>query len=59
MAAERLCDLVVAGLGPELRRDRVAVEEHHRVVLERPDPVVADDADDGDAVAGHRVELHP
>ena len=28
------------------------------MVLERPDPVVADDPDDRDAVPGHRVELH-
>jgi hypothetical protein len=29
------------------------------VLLERPDAVVAHDADHVDAVAGERVELHP
>ena len=54
---ERLDQLVVARLGPQLGGDRVAVEELHRVLLERPDPVVADHADDRDAVARERVEL--
>jgi hypothetical protein len=58
VAAERLDDLVVAALGDEVGGDRVAVEELHRVLLERPDAVVAHDADDVDAVAVQRVELH-
>src|SRR4029450_7665728 len=52
-------DFVVAGLGAELGGERVAVEELHRVVLERPDPVVAHHRDDRQVVADHRVELHP
>src|SRR4029077_16991412 len=58
VAAKRLDQLVVAGLRPQLCRDRVAVEELHRMVLERPDPVVAHDADHSEAVTSHRVELH-
>src|SRR3954451_5299634 len=41
MATERLDDLVVARARPQLGRHRVAVEELHRVLLERPDAVVA------------------
>ena len=59
LAAKRFDHLVVAGLRPQLGRDRVAVEELHRVVLERPDPVVAHHPDHAEPVAGHRVELHP
>src|SRR3954453_3992095 len=58
VAAQRLDDLVVARLGPQLGRHRVAVEELHRVLLERPDAVVAHHGHDVDAVAGQRVELH-
>jgi hypothetical protein len=43
--------VVVAALGDEVGGDRVAVEELHRVLLQRPDAVVAHDADDVDAVA--------
>jgi hypothetical protein len=50
VAAERLDDGVVARLRGELRGDRVPVEELHRMLLERPDAVVADDPDDLDAV---------
>src|SRR5215208_3407427 len=46
VAAERLDDLVVAQLRLQLRGHRIAVEELHRVLLERPDAVVAHDADD-------------
>jgi hypothetical protein len=56
--AQRLDHLVVAALGLQIGRDRVAVEELHRVLLERPDPVVAHHRDDRDAVPHHRVELH-
>src|SRR6185295_19239156 len=57
MAAESFGDLVVPSLWSELGGQRVAVEEHHRVVLEGPNAVVADDADDGEVVAGHGVEF--
>src|SRR4051794_4881058 len=59
LAAERLHHLVVARLWPQLGRDRVAVEELHRMLLERPDAVVAHDSDHVDAVPRERVELHP
>src|SRR3954465_12080554 len=59
VAAERLDDLVVARLRPQVGGHRVSVEELHRVLLEPPDPVVAHHADDVDAVARERVELHP
>src|SRR5215207_4976715 len=58
MAAEGRNHLVVAGLGTQLGGQRVAVEEFHRVVLERPDAVVPHNGDDRQIVAGHRVELH-
>ena len=50
---------VVARLGPQLGRHRVAVDELHRMLLQAPDAVVAHDADDVHAVARERVELHP
>src|SRR5918994_1667475 len=56
--AERAHDLVVAALRLQVGGHRIAVQELHRVLLERPDPVVPHDADDGDAVADERVELH-
>src|SRR5215210_814949 len=58
MAAEGFRDLVVVGRGSKLGGEGVAVEELHRMVLEGPDAVVADDPDDGQVVAGHGVELH-
>src|SRR4029077_351402 len=58
VAAERLYDLVVARSGAQLGRDGVSVEELHRVLLERPDAVVAHHADSVDPVARERVELH-
>jgi hypothetical protein len=59
VAAERLDHLVVARLRRSSAATGVAVEELHRVLLEPPDAVVAHDADDVDAVARERVELHP
>src|SRR3954454_23752692 len=57
VAAQRLDDLVVAEARLEVGCDRVPVEELHRVLLERPDAVVAHHADNRDSVADHRVEL--
>ena len=53
-------DAVVAGAGREVADDVVAVERHHRVFLEPPDPVVPDDerhvrADDAPASRGRRA----
>src|SRR3954471_12203134 len=59
VAAQRLDDLVVARAGPQLGRHGVAVEELHRVLLERPDAVVAHHRDHVDAEPGEGVELHP
>src|SRR4029077_20931726 len=59
IAADRFNQLVIAGFRPQLGRYRVAVEELHRVVLERPDAVVAHHPDHAEPVARHRVELHP
>src|SRR6187399_2339619 len=57
VAAEGLDDLVIARARPQLGRHRVAVEELHRVLLERPDAVVAHDGDDVDPEPGEGVEL--
>jgi hypothetical protein len=42
----------------EVGGDAHAKHAHHRVLLQRPYAVVADDADDRDAVPDHGVELH-
>ena len=57
VAAERGDDLVVADARAELGHDVVAEQRLHRVLLEAPDPVVADDRDDVHAVAHERLEV--
>ena len=57
VAAERLHHEVVAGLGLEVGDDVVPEQRLHRVLLESPDAVVADDRGDVDAVAHERVEI--
>ena len=52
-------DLVIAAARLQVGRHGVAVQELHRVLLERPDAVVPHHADDGHAVADEGVELHP
>ena len=57
VAAERLDHLVVADAGRELGDDVVAEQRLHRVLLEPPDAVVADDRGDVHAVAHERLEV--
>src|SRR5205085_7273455 len=49
--------LVVVRPGTELGDDVVAVDQLHRMLLEAPDPVVADDPDDVGAEPNERVEV--
>ena len=49
--------LVVADPGAELGHDVVSEQRLHRVLLEPPDPVVADDRDDVHAVPHERLEV--
>src|SRR5919201_5803671 len=58
VAAQRLDDLVVADTRPQVGGDAAAEQVLHRVLLERPDAVVADDADDRQPVPDESVELH-
>src|SRR5215213_6875539 len=57
VSAQRPDHLVIAQPRLQVGGHGVAVEELHRVFLERPDAVVAHHADDGDAVTDERVEL--
>ena len=57
-AAERSDDLVVARARLQFGRDVVAVDRLHRVLLERPDAVVADDHHDRQPVPDERVDVH-
>jgi hypothetical protein len=57
VAAEDLDDLVITRFGNQVGGDGVPVQVLHRVLLERPDPVVSDDRDDRHAVSGQCLEL--
>ena len=50
-------DFVVADAGAQFRDDVVSEQRLHRVLLQAPDAVVADDRDHVDAVADQRFEV--